>query len=123
MWAGWTPSTSAMASIPISRVNGSSRIMSGTCWSRFSRRNRSVIDIAASAAVPSRGFSRDQRVQGGSLQKPGKIICVGRNYAAHARELGNDVPDKPLLFFKPPSSVIEDGDSIVLPPLSKQVEH
>jgi 2-keto-4-pentenoate hydratase/2-oxohepta-3-ene-1,7-dioic acid hydratase in catechol pathway len=57
------------------------------------------------------------------LQKPGKIICVGRNYAAHARELGNDVPDKPLLFFKPPSSVIDDGDSIVLPPLSKQVEH
>ena len=57
------------------------------------------------------------------MQRPGKIICVGRNYAAHAKELGNDVPDKPLLFFKPPSSVIGDGDTIILPPQSKQVEH
>jgi 2-keto-4-pentenoate hydratase/2-oxohepta-3-ene-1,7-dioic acid hydratase in catechol pathway len=59
------------------------------------------------------------------MQRPGKIICVGRNYAAHAKELGNAVPDKPLLFFKPPSSIIENGEPIVLPPesLTKQVEH
>jgi 2-keto-4-pentenoate hydratase/2-oxohepta-3-ene-1,7-dioic acid hydratase in catechol pathway len=58
------------------------------------------------------------------LNRPGKIVCVGRNYAAHARELGNTVPDKPLLFYKPPSSVIGDGDPIVLPTAySKQVEH
>jgi 2-keto-4-pentenoate hydratase/2-oxohepta-3-ene-1,7-dioic acid hydratase in catechol pathway len=59
------------------------------------------------------------------VQRPGKIICVGRNYAAHAKELGNDVPEKPLLFYKPPSSIIASGDSIILPPLSlsKQVEH
>jgi 2-keto-4-pentenoate hydratase/2-oxohepta-3-ene-1,7-dioic acid hydratase in catechol pathway len=54
---------------------------------------------------------------------PGKIVCVGRNYVAHARELGNDVPAAPLLFLKPPSSVIRDGDTIVLPDASKQVEH
>ncbi|HEY2823912.1 MAG TPA: fumarylacetoacetate hydrolase family protein, partial [Gemmatimonadales bacterium] len=36
--------------------------------------------------------------------KPSKIVCVGRNYLEHAKELGNTVPDKPLLFFKPPSS-------------------
>lgn len=61
----------------------------------------------------------------GSLQRPGKIICVGRNYAAHAKELGNVVPDKPLLFFKPPSSIIDNGETIILPPpsLTKQVEH
>lgn len=54
---------------------------------------------------------------------PGKIICVGRNYQAHARELGNVVPDRPLLFLKPPSAVIGDGEAIELPPESAQVEH
>jgi 2-keto-4-pentenoate hydratase/2-oxohepta-3-ene-1,7-dioic acid hydratase in catechol pathway len=55
--------------------------------------------------------------------QPGKIICVGRNYAAHAQEHGAEVPQMPLLFFKPPSSVIGPEAYIVLPPQSKQVEH
>lgn len=55
--------------------------------------------------------------------KPSKIVCVGRNYAGHARELGNDVPAEPLLFLKAPSAVIMNGDDIVLPPFSQQVEH
>lgn len=55
--------------------------------------------------------------------RPGKIVCVGRNYRAHARELGNEVPAEPLLFLKPPSSIIHDGDSIVLPPQSQRVEY
>jgi len=54
--------------------------------------------------------------------RPGKIVCVGRNYRDHAKELGNDVPTAPLLFLKPPSAVIADGEPIVLPPASKQVE-
>ena len=54
---------------------------------------------------------------------PSKIVCVGRNYAAHARELGNEVPREPLLFLKPPSSIIRDGESIRLPTVSKQVEY
>ena len=54
---------------------------------------------------------------------PSKIVCVGRNYVEHAKELGNDVPKIPLLFFKPPSSIINPGDRIILPPQSKQVEH
>ena len=54
---------------------------------------------------------------------PSKIVCVGRNYAAHAKELGNDVPAEPLLFLKPPSSLIGDGESILLPTVSKQVEY
>src|SRR5947209_7214958 len=41
-----------------------------------------------------------------STSRPGKIVCVGRNYLEHARELGNDVPERPLIFLKPPSSVI-----------------
>ncbi|HEX2718831.1 MAG TPA: fumarylacetoacetate hydrolase family protein [Gemmatimonadaceae bacterium] len=54
--------------------------------------------------------------------RPGKIVCVGRNYRDHAKELGNEVPKEPLLFLKPPSSVIEDGESIVLPAASSRVE-
>lgn len=55
--------------------------------------------------------------------KPSKIVCVGRNYAAHARELGNDVPERPLLFLKPVSALLENGGAIVLPPDSQRVEH
>ena len=63
------------------------------------------------------------RAEGGALPRASKIICVGRNYVAHARELGNEVPERPLLFFKPPSSLVGDGESIVLPPESARVEH
>jgi len=51
-----------------------------------------------------------------------KIVCVGRNYLDHAKELGNEVPKEPLIFLKPPSSVIGDGQPIQLPAMSKQVE-
>jgi 2-keto-4-pentenoate hydratase/2-oxohepta-3-ene-1,7-dioic acid hydratase in catechol pathway len=54
--------------------------------------------------------------------RPSKIVCVGRNYAEHAKELGNEVPKLPLLFLKPPSAIIGDGDPIILPPASTQVE-
>jgi 2-keto-4-pentenoate hydratase/2-oxohepta-3-ene-1,7-dioic acid hydratase in catechol pathway len=54
---------------------------------------------------------------------PGKIVCVGRNYVEHARELGNEVPAYPLIFLKPPSSVIGDGGEIVLPAASKRIEY
>ncbi|MGH9928397.1 MAG: fumarylacetoacetate hydrolase family protein [Pyrinomonadaceae bacterium] len=54
---------------------------------------------------------------------PSKIVCVGRNYKEHAAELGNTMPDEPLLFLKAPSAVIADGDRIVRPPQSQQVEH
>jgi 2-keto-4-pentenoate hydratase/2-oxohepta-3-ene-1,7-dioic acid hydratase in catechol pathway len=57
------------------------------------------------------------------MPKPGKIICVGRNYRDHAKEMGNDVPAEPLIFLKPPSSVVGNGDAVVLPPQSAQVEH
>ncbi|HKV52183.1 MAG TPA: fumarylacetoacetate hydrolase family protein [Gemmatimonadaceae bacterium] len=55
--------------------------------------------------------------------RPGKIVCVGRNYRAHAKELGNDVPAEPLIFLKPPSSVIRSGGTIELPTVSSQVEY
>lgn len=55
--------------------------------------------------------------------QPSKIVCVGRNYVEHAKELGNDVPKVPLIFLKPPSAIINPGDAILLPPQSQQVEH
>lgn len=57
------------------------------------------------------------------LPRPSKIVCIGRNYVEHARELGNEVPAEPLIFLKPPSAIIGDGDYIELPPQSSQVEH
>jgi 2-keto-4-pentenoate hydratase/2-oxohepta-3-ene-1,7-dioic acid hydratase in catechol pathway len=54
---------------------------------------------------------------------PSKIVCIGRNYAEHAKELGNEVPKEPLLFLKAPSSLINDKESIIIPNQSEQVEH
>jgi 2-keto-4-pentenoate hydratase/2-oxohepta-3-ene-1,7-dioic acid hydratase in catechol pathway len=55
--------------------------------------------------------------------EPGKIVCVGRNYVDHAKEMGNEVPKVPLIFLKPPSSIIDPNDAIILPTQSAQVEH
>jgi 2-keto-4-pentenoate hydratase/2-oxohepta-3-ene-1,7-dioic acid hydratase in catechol pathway len=55
--------------------------------------------------------------------QPSKILCVGRNYVEHAKEHGAEVPKVPLIFMKPPSSIIANGEAILLPPQSQQVEH
>lgn len=55
--------------------------------------------------------------------RPSKIVCVGRNYVEHAREHGAEVPKAPLLFLKPPSALIGNGEPILLPTTSSQVEH
>jgi len=57
------------------------------------------------------------------VASPSKIVCVGRNYAEHAKELGNEVPTEPLLFLKAPSAIIGNDDTIVIPLQSHQVEH
>src|SRR5277367_4812395 len=84
------------------------REISGPPWSSWSHgaRTWAVADIRLLAPVV-----------------PGKIICVGRNYAAHAAELGNEMPKEPLIFLKPPSSIVGPGEGIVLTKYSKQVEH
>ena len=64
--------------------------------------------------IPDFGRSR--------LDRPGKIVCIGRNYREHAKELGNEVPVEPLFFLKPSTSIIGNGDAIVLPPQSERVE-
>jgi 2-keto-4-pentenoate hydratase/2-oxohepta-3-ene-1,7-dioic acid hydratase in catechol pathway len=54
--------------------------------------------------------------------RPSKIIGIGRNYLEHARELGNEVPEVPIIFFKPPTALIGPGDPILLPGVSQRVE-
>jgi 5-carboxymethyl-2-hydroxymuconate isomerase len=63
-------------------------------------------------------------LNGATYQFPiGKILCIGRNYADHIKELGNETPDAPVLFMKPASSVIDDGGTIRIPPYSKDCHH
>ena len=66
----------------------------------------------------SHGFDKDD-----ALFKPGKLLCIGRNYAAHAAELGNAVPTEPMVFLKPASALVESRSDIVLPPQSNDVHH
>ena len=56
------------------------------------------------------------------MLRPSKIVCVGRNYRAHAAEMGSDVPKEPLLFLKPPSSIIREGEAIKLHTVSSHIE-
>ena len=76
------------------------REISGPPWTRWSRGSRSwrVSDVRLLAPVD-----------------PRKIVCVGRNYAAHAAELGNEVPQEPLIFLKPSTAIIGPDDPIILP--------
>jgi 2-keto-4-pentenoate hydratase/2-oxohepta-3-ene-1,7-dioic acid hydratase in catechol pathway len=55
--------------------------------------------------------------------RPSKIVCVGRNYREHAAELGNEVPTEPLIFLKPPSSLLAPGGNIVRPKMSQRVDY
>ncbi len=64
---------------------------------------------------PGRPVARLEALRLLAPVKPTKIVCVGRNYAAHAAELGNEIPKAPLLFLKPPSSIIGPGEAIAIP--------
>jgi len=82
--------------------------MSGPPWGQWSRGSQSsrLADVRLLAPV-----------------EPSKIVCIGRNYAAHAAELGNEVPKEPLMFLKPPSSIIGPEEAIVLTKYSQRVDH
>jgi 2-keto-4-pentenoate hydratase/2-oxohepta-3-ene-1,7-dioic acid hydratase in catechol pathway len=76
-------------------------------------------------ALPARTDGPPARVGDLALEPPvwpHKIVCVGRNYRAHAAELGNEVPDEPVLFHKPPSSLVPSGAAIVLPPGFERID-
>ena len=75
--------------------------------------------------LPSRRMDRIPLAQASLLapEQPSKIVCVGRNYREHAAELGNEVPHEPLLFFKPPSSLLPPGGTILRPKVSTRTDY
>jgi 2-keto-4-pentenoate hydratase/2-oxohepta-3-ene-1,7-dioic acid hydratase in catechol pathway len=93
-----------------------------------------IIRYSLNPLTPATASDSDPDVRHGDLSElpadarllppcaPSKIVCVGRNYAEHAKELGNEVPAEPLIFLKPPSSLIASGDAIVYPKLSQRVD-
>lgn len=87
---------------------GQIREISGAPWTAWSPRTHSWHTEEVRLLAPA---------------DPGKIVCVGRNYAAHAAELGNELPKEPLIFLKPPSAIIGPGDPVRIPPQSQRVEH
>lgn len=80
------------------------------------------VTITTAGAMCGRGLSAAE-VRFFLPVEPSKIVCVGRNYADHAAELGNEVPKEPLLFLKAPSALIASGSAIVRPSISDSVEH
>jgi 2-keto-4-pentenoate hydratase/2-oxohepta-3-ene-1,7-dioic acid hydratase in catechol pathway len=58
-----------------------------------------------------------------TLPRPSKIVCIGLNYAKHAAEFGNPIPEEPLIFLKPPSALIGPGEAIVMPKGAGQVDY
>jgi 2-keto-4-pentenoate hydratase/2-oxohepta-3-ene-1,7-dioic acid hydratase in catechol pathway len=88
--------------------------------------NEGVGPVEGSPFAEFRRLEVDQSQESVTLLapvQPSKILCIGRNYVAHAREHNAEVPEVPLIFLKPPSSVIGPGEKIILPPQSQQVEH
>src|ERR1700675_3437368 len=75
--------------------------------------------------LPSRRIDRIPLAQASLLApvQPSKIVCVGRNYREHAAELGNEVPKEPLLFLKPPSSLLPTGGTIIRPKISERTDY
>ena len=84
------------------------REISGAPWGEWARGSRTWLLAQVRLLAPA---------------EPTKIVCVGRNYAAHAAELGNEVPTEPLIFLKPPSSLIGPEEAIILTRYSQRVEH
>ncbi len=90
-------------------------------------RGREIVHLAEgscrSPAEDGAVLGRLDQLELAAPVEPTKVVCVARNYAAHAAEHQAEVPQAPLLFLKPPSAVIGPGASIALPPESKRVEH
>jgi 2-keto-4-pentenoate hydratase/2-oxohepta-3-ene-1,7-dioic acid hydratase in catechol pathway len=100
---------SPMASPRYGLIDGENVVeISGLPWGQWTRGSRTsrLADVRLVAPV-----------------EPSKIVCVGRNYAAHAAELGNEVPKEPLIFLKPSTSIIGPDEPVILTKYSQRVEH
>jgi len=95
----------------------------GPRWARESGHDLVLLDRAPWLSPADGDRVRFDEVSLLAPAEPSKLVCIGRNYRAHAAELGNDVPKEPLLFLKPPSALAAPGEPIALPPESARVEH
>jgi len=105
----YVPRSDSSASPRYGLIEGESVVeLSGIPWAQWTRGSRSspLSEIRMLAPV-----------------EPSKIVCVGRNYVAHAAELGNEVPKEPLIFLKPSTSIVGPDEPIVLTKFSNRVEH
>lgn len=87
---------------------------------------QNIVEISGVPWAPWTRGSRSSRLADARLLapvEPSKIVCVGRNYAAHAAELGNEIPKEPLIFLKPSTSIVGPEEPIVLTKFSNRVEH
>lgn len=66
---------------------------------------------------------KNAKISNGKELPIGKILCIGRNYVEHIRELGNETPEAPIIFMKPASSIIGEGEEVVIPPYSVNCHH
>lgn len=98
-------------------AGGSARLLSAAPWLGGSPTGEVIEGIDADG--------RGDRARRIAPTSPSKILCVGRNYKAHASELGNEVPKEPLLFFKPPSSILDPDGAIEIPPttIAERIDH
>jgi len=98
-------------------VDGGARVLGGAPWSGGAATGEVIEGVDAEG--------RSDRARRLAPVAPAKILCVGRNYRAHAQELGNEVPPEPLLFLKPSSSLLDPDGTIELPPatISNRVDH
>jgi len=110
--------------------SGSASAPAGMSWGAVEGSDGASLDALTVAAIDGHPFGPvtytgdrwalpDVRLVAPIL--PSKVVALGRNYADHAKELGNDVPETPLIFLKPSTSVIGSGDPIRLPPSSAEV--
>ncbi|HYO84532.1 MAG TPA: fumarylacetoacetate hydrolase family protein [Bryobacteraceae bacterium] len=108
-------------------LQGCSPLQRGTIDLALAHQYRYTLDRSLPPTVPdgTPGVLYGTEAPAGAVLlppcSPSKIVCVGRNYAEHAKELGNDVPAEPLLFLKPPSSLLGHEGRIVYPSISKNV--
>src|ERR1700730_17555373 len=102
------PSVSAAGPLYAILEGDQLRELSGPHWTQASPTSRSCKRLAVRLVAPF---------------EPGKVVCIGRIYAAHAAELGNEVPKEPLMFLKPSTSIVGPEEPVVLTAYSERVEH
>jgi 2-keto-4-pentenoate hydratase/2-oxohepta-3-ene-1,7-dioic acid hydratase in catechol pathway len=129
-----TPDVGSLTGVRIARFvhPGSASAPSGVLWGTVDGPADAPTDTLTVSAIDGHPFGPiaysgdrwalpDVRLLSPIL--PSKVVALGRNYADHAKELGNDVPTTPMIFLKPSTSVIGDGDAIRLPPSSSEVHY